>query len=440
MGGGDDGCGAKAMGVVVMLVVAVTTVVVTVVAADGAVPTTVVLVVVAKEGEEVFKTTQSSLSFSLPSSNVATVRRRVTAAGPLLVLLALPFTRSLIAQHFTNNFTSHLPQQTVLTFFPSVTSTSRQSVTRTFKFAVSHGSKMKKTGNLLLLGMVFGYAYPAYECFKSVEKNKPDIEQLRFWCQYWILVAVLTLCERIGDTFISWVPMYSEAKLAFYVYLWYPKTKGTTYVFDSFFQPYISKHETEIDRNLSELRTMAGDMTVLYWQRTAGKELQVMFKQELLILFNMLLHNQHRNLDPLRIVLNYKLKLQPQKPAKPHQPASHNKGQTAAQQEARVPQSPAASSASSSNSGSDEIDHKSDAGKPQVLPMPVVKAQKANTTRNLAVTTEIQTTTEPERKLIEPAGSSSSDVNPSTTPKEIMMEEEPVRVTRARLRKGSSLQ
>lgn len=33
--------------------------------------------------------------------------------------------------------------------------------------------------------MIFGYAYPAYECYKSVELNKPDIEQLRFWCQYW---------------------------------------------------------------------------------------------------------------------------------------------------------------------------------------------------------------------------------------------------------------
>ncbi|MFS8028944.1 hypothetical protein Hanom_Chr16g01516491 [Helianthus anomalus] len=48
--------------------------------------------------------------------------------------------------------------------------------------------------------MVFGYAYLAYECFKSVEKNKPDIEQLRFL----ILVAVLTVSERIGDTFVSW--------------------------------------------------------------------------------------------------------------------------------------------------------------------------------------------------------------------------------------------
>ncbi|GAY67578.1 hypothetical protein CUMW_257640 [Citrus unshiu] len=35
------------------------------------------------------------------------------------------------------------------------------------------------------LKMVFGYAYPAYECFKAAEKNKPDTEQLLFWCQYW---------------------------------------------------------------------------------------------------------------------------------------------------------------------------------------------------------------------------------------------------------------
>eukprot|EP00268_Persea_americana_P000647 TRINITY_DN1019_c0_g2_i1.p1 TRINITY_DN1019_c0_g2~~TRINITY_DN1019_c0_g2_i1.p1 ORF type:complete len:339 (+),score=74.84 TRINITY_DN1019_c0_g2_i1:173-1189(+) len=127
-------------------------------------------------------------------------------------------------------------------------------------------------GSFLTRGlvMVLGYTYPAYECFKIVEKNKPEIEQLRFWCQYWILVAVLTVLERVGDTFISWVPMYSEAKLAFFVYLWYPKTRGTAYVYDSFLKPYVSKHETEIDRNLMELRAKAGDIAVLYWQKAAS--------------------------------------------------------------------------------------------------------------------------------------------------------------------------
>ncbi|KAJ9559091.1 hypothetical protein OSB04_013705 [Centaurea solstitialis] len=45
---------------------------------------------------------------------------------------------------------------------------------------------------------------------------------------------------------------------------------GTTYVYDSFFRPCISKHETDIDRNLMELRTRAGDISVSYWQRAAS--------------------------------------------------------------------------------------------------------------------------------------------------------------------------
>ena len=41
-------------------------------------------------------------------------------------------------------------------------------------------------------------------------------------------------------------------------------------MYDSFFRPYVAKHETEIDRNLLELRTRAGDIAVLYWQRAAS--------------------------------------------------------------------------------------------------------------------------------------------------------------------------
>ncbi|KAI3958316.1 hypothetical protein MKW98_011004 [Papaver atlanticum] len=127
-------------------------------------------------------------------------------------------------------------------------------------------------GSFLTRGlvMVFGYAYPAYECYKVVEKNKPEIEQLRFWCQYWILVAMLTIFERLADIFVSWVPMYCEAKFALFIYLWYPKTKGATYVYDSFFRPYIAQHETEIDRNLLELKTSAGDLAIHYGQKAVA--------------------------------------------------------------------------------------------------------------------------------------------------------------------------
>lgn len=46
--------------------------------------------------------------------------------------------------------------------------------------------------------------------------------------------------------------------------------QGTTYVYDSFLKPYVSKHETEIDRNLLELRTRAGDLAYMYCHMAAS--------------------------------------------------------------------------------------------------------------------------------------------------------------------------
>ncbi|XWS66599.1 hypothetical protein CRYUN_Cryun05aG0213700 [Craigia yunnanensis] len=117
-----------------------------------------------------------------------------------------------------------------------------------------------------LLVLILGYAYPAFECFKTVEKNKVEIEELRFWCQYWILVAFLTVFERTGGIFISWLPMYGELKLTLLIYLWYPKTKGTGYVYDTLLRPFMVRHETEVNRKIQELRARARNFALYYWQ------------------------------------------------------------------------------------------------------------------------------------------------------------------------------
>ncbi|KAF5747769.1 hypothetical protein HS088_TW05G00496 [Tripterygium wilfordii] len=118
------------------------------------------------------------------------------------------------------------------------------------------------TRTLILL---LGYGYPAFECFKATELNRVSVEELRFWCQYWTIVAVLTICERIGDTFISWLPMYGEMKLAFFIYLWYPKFKGTGFVYDKLLRPYITNNEPDLERKLQNLRARAWDFAIYYW-------------------------------------------------------------------------------------------------------------------------------------------------------------------------------
>ncbi|KAG6412150.1 hypothetical protein SASPL_124819 [Salvia splendens] len=97
--------------------------------------------------------------------------------------------------------------------------------------------------------LVFGYAYPAFQCFKTLEKNKITVPELRFWCQYWI-------------------PFYRGIKLLLYIYLWHPGTKGTTYMYDKAVQPYVSKHEATIDWGIAELKQRSWDLVVHYWYKS----------------------------------------------------------------------------------------------------------------------------------------------------------------------------
>ncbi|KAK4272687.1 hypothetical protein QN277_021206 [Acacia crassicarpa] len=120
-----------------------------------------------------------------------------------------------------------------------------------------------------ILILLLGYAYPGFECYKTVEKNRVQIEELRFWCQYWIIVAIVTVLERFTDIFVGWLPLYGEMKVAFFVYLWYPKIKGTGFVYQAVLRPVVSRHETEIDRQLMELKARGRDLIAHYWQISA---------------------------------------------------------------------------------------------------------------------------------------------------------------------------
>ncbi|KAK4490271.1 hypothetical protein RD792_000934 [Penstemon davidsonii] len=276
-------------------------------------------------------------------------------------------------------------------------------------------------GSLITRGLllIFGYAYPAYECYKTVEMNKPDILQLRFWCQYWILVAMLTVCERIGDMFIGWVPMYGEAKLAFFIYLWFPKTKGTTYVYDSFFRPYVAKHETDIDRNLVELRTRAGDMALLYFQKATS-------------------YGQTRIFDILQYIASQS---SPPRPAQTQQQgtraqiptAPSNRGSAATTQPTEQQPSSPASSISSSEDETEEVGPSEDS---KAAPAPaILKEQKSTSTVALIERSRSSVSTEEQVKEVDSVPPAASENTPSTPPETVL--EEARRITRARSRKTS---
>ncbi|KAJ6817295.1 putative HVA22-like protein g [Iris pallida] len=115
-----------------------------------------------------------------------------------------------------------------------------------------------------VLVLLLGYAYPAFECFKAMEMGRVHVEQLHFWCQYWVIVAILTVFEKFFDIFVSWLPLYSETKLAFFIYLWHPTTQGTTWVYAAFLRPLVRQHEPDIEEKLKHFRAKSADLLLFY--------------------------------------------------------------------------------------------------------------------------------------------------------------------------------
>ncbi|KAK3446995.1 hypothetical protein EUGRSUZ_A02604 [Eucalyptus grandis] len=97
---------------------------------------------------------------------------------------------------------------------------------------------------------VFGYVYPAFQCYKTmaknteVAKNGEQTKELRQWCQYWIIVTMFTVLERFAD-------------LGFIIYLWHPKTEGTGHVYETLQDQFMKKHESKIDEKLEEWKARA---------------------------------------------------------------------------------------------------------------------------------------------------------------------------------------
>jgi hypothetical protein len=72
---------------------------------------------------------------------------------------------------------------------------------------------------------------------------------------YWIVFALFNVCEYWLDTFLFFVPMYTEVKLCFFLFLQY--NQGALYLYDNHIEPFVAKHEDNIDKLPNEAIKLA---------------------------------------------------------------------------------------------------------------------------------------------------------------------------------------
>jgi len=101
---------------------------------------------------------------------------------------------------------------------------------------------------------IFGFLYPAYMSFKALESAEEgdDVQ----WLTYWVVFVLMTFLDTAFGFVLSFIPLYHVLKLVFYIYLFYPKSKGATVIYESFLKPLLKKYESKIDSTLQKVENI----------------------------------------------------------------------------------------------------------------------------------------------------------------------------------------
>ncbi|KAF8898912.1 TB2/DP1, HVA22 family-domain-containing protein [Infundibulicybe gibba] len=96
----------------------------------------------------------------------------------------------------------------------------------------------------------FALLLPCYSTFKTLSRNPSSQPELETWLMYWCVVGAFMAFEYLAEWLVSWLPFYWELKTLFLLFLSIPQIQGSTYVYNTFLQPFFSKNEADFDASI----------------------------------------------------------------------------------------------------------------------------------------------------------------------------------------------
>ncbi|GJE85798.1 HVA22/TB2/DP1 family protein [Phanerochaete sordida] len=96
----------------------------------------------------------------------------------------------------------------------------------------------------------FAFLLPAYSTWKALSHrplSEPELEKL---AKYWTCIGAIIAFENVAEWFISWFPFYWELRMVFLLFLALPQTSGSTWVYQTYLDPYFQKNEADIDASI----------------------------------------------------------------------------------------------------------------------------------------------------------------------------------------------
>ena len=104
---------------------------------------------------------------------------------------------------------------------------------------------------------VTGFGYPTFATYKLIE-NKADASSVKGCMAYWAVFGLFVLMEGVIDALLSWVPLYSIARVGFQAWLFAHNFAGSLVMYNAAIIPIFSKVDLLIAQVTRELSADKG--------------------------------------------------------------------------------------------------------------------------------------------------------------------------------------
>jgi receptor expression-enhancing protein 5/6 len=122
-----------------------------------------------------------------------------------------------------------------------------------------------------ILTLAITVLYPAAKSIQALETQSTDDD--KEWLTYWIIFGIFTLLDDFAGFLLSMIPYYFWIKLAFFVYLFAPMTKGSQTIYNTVVKPLLDQYKDKIEELISEIKGSAAD-AVSQAKKEALKQVQ----------------------------------------------------------------------------------------------------------------------------------------------------------------------
>lgn len=108
---------------------------------------------------------------------------------------------------------------------------------------------------ILTLGITV--LYPAAQSIKAIESNGKDDD--KEWLTYWIIFGLFTLIDDFFGFVLAMIPYFFWIKLAFFVFLFAPQTKGALKIYNAVAKPLLDQYRPVIEKLIADVQGVAKD-------------------------------------------------------------------------------------------------------------------------------------------------------------------------------------